>query len=56
MKCFECGCRCVTIYWHNDRILGSYDFKAGTKITHVNSACTNCNWQSFKTKLPEKIV
>jgi len=55
MKCFECGNKCITLYWHNDRSLGSADFKAGTPITHVNSACTSCNWQSYKTKLPEKI-
>ena len=33
MKCFECGTKCITLYWHQDRILGSYDFKARTKIT-----------------------
>ena len=56
MRCFECRSKCVTIYWHHDRILGSFDFKANTPITHVNSACTACEWQSFKTKLPDKIV
>lgn len=55
MKCFECGSKCITLYWHNDRILESYDFKAGTPITHVNSGCTNCSWKSHKIKLPEPI-
>lgn len=58
MKCFECGTKCVTLYWYEDRILTSYDFKAGTPITHVNNACpnSNCEWTSYKTKLPEKIA
>ncbi|MHA2023438.1 MAG: hypothetical protein ACTSWQ_07230 [Candidatus Thorarchaeota archaeon] len=55
MRCFECNQKCVTIYWHNDRVLGGIDFRAGTRITHVNSACTVCNWSSYKTKLPEKL-
>lgn len=53
MRCYECNDKCVTIYWHNDRVLSSYDFKANTPITHVNSACPSCDWMSFKTKLPK---
>lgn len=55
MRCYKCNQKCVTIYWHNDRVLGGIDFRAGTKITHVNSACTVCEWNSHKTQIPEKI-
>ena len=49
MKCFECGSVCITQYWHNDKLTTTL------RITHVNKACMNCDWQSFKTKIPEKI-
>ena len=55
MKCFECGSKCVTLYWHNDRVMNQHDFRDATPITHVNSACPTCPWQSYKTKLPDKI-
>lgn len=55
MKCFECDAKCVTWYWHNDRVLGRIDFNAGTKVTHINSACLVCGWTSHKLKLPEAI-
>ena len=56
MKCFECGTKCVTLYWHYDRLLNSYDFKAKTKISHVNYGCTSCPWQSYKTAVPAYTV
>jgi hypothetical protein len=58
MKCFECGSKCITQYFHHDHVIRFNPMlgDAGLKVTHVNKACMNCSWQSFKTKLPEKIV
>jgi hypothetical protein len=50
MKCFECGSKCITQYWNNNFL-----FDGWGKITHVNKACVNCTWQSFKTRLPVKL-
>ena len=50
MKCFECGRNCITQYWNGDKLTTTMH------ITHVNKACINCNWQSFKTKIPDKLV
>lgn len=55
MKCFECGSKCITQYHCNDVVLGANGWLNGMKVTHVNKACINCHWQSYKTKLPEKI-
>lgn len=51
-KCYECNGQTQTLYWHHDRLLGSYDFKSGTPITHVNYGCKLCTWQSYKTAVP----
>ena len=52
MKCFECGSLCITAYW-NENVLA---IDSRTNVTHVSKLCTHCNWESYKTKLPEKIV
>lgn len=54
MKCFECGSKCHTQYWYGDKLAHNC-FDHTVRITHVNKACMNCNWQSFKTKVPEKL-
>lgn len=48
MKCFNCGAICVTNY---------YICPEQKKITHVNKTCIvdGCGWESYPTKLPEKI-
>lgn len=51
MKCFECGSNCITAYWSNNVLLIS-DIN---NCTHVSKVCTNCDWVSFKTKLPQKL-
>lgn len=51
MKCFECGERCITAYW-NGNVLA---IDSRTMVTHVSKLCGNCGWESYKTKLPEKI-
>lgn len=49
MKCFKCKAECVTNY---------YICPIEKKITHVNKMCVvpNCGWESYPTKLPEKIT
>lgn len=44
MKCFRCEMKCVTNY-----------IMVGKSITAVNKVCPACNWESYPTKLPEKI-
>ena len=51
MKCFECGTMCITAYW-NENVLA---IDSRTKVTHVSKLCPNCNWESYKTKLPQKL-
>ena len=51
MKSFRCGAECKTAYWNHDKI----SWYPEDKITHVNKICEACNWQSFKTKMPEKL-
>lgn len=36
-------------------ILGASDWFPNMTITHVNKACIACDWESYKTKLPDKI-
>ena len=50
MKCFECGSKCVTKYH-----FGNKDKYGLERVVAVNKVCHNCGWESFKTKLPEKI-
>lgn len=45
MKCFECNAQCHTQYIKD--LTG--------KIVAVNKVCSVCTWESFRTKLPEKI-
>jgi hypothetical protein len=45
MKCFECGAKCLTNYWRTP---------AG-KIYQITKQCPVCNWESYPTKVPEKI-
>jgi len=52
MKCFECGNKCLTIYYHGDRL---WESGSGEKITHVAKGCFSCGWESYRTKIPEKI-
>lgn len=49
MKCFECGALCQTKYIYEAHRLG------GAKIVAVCKVCPNCEWESYPTKLPEKI-
>lgn len=52
MKCFKCGALCITVYLDADNMpLESRD----GKIVAVAKLCTECNWQSYPTKLPEKL-
>ena len=55
MNCFECGSKCYTVYWIGDKEAHKF-LDTTQRITHVNKACMNCDWQSFKTKVPEKLV
>ena len=55
MKCFKCGSKCFTQYWIGDKLASSF-IHTTRRITHVNKQCMNCDWQSFKTKVPQKIV
>jgi len=52
MKCFKCGALCVTVYY-----CGGFYWQPGDKITAVGKACPihECGWESYPTKLPEKI-
>ena len=49
MKCFECNGKCITKY-HFDNQSNS------AKVTAVNKVCQTCGWESYKTKLPEKLL
>lgn len=55
MKCFECGSKCITQYWTEDVLFLGATPTGNARITHVNKGCTNCNWQSFKTKIPRSL-
>ncbi len=55
MNCFECGSKCYTVYWIGDKEAHKY-MHTNARITHVNKACPNCNWQSFRTKVPEPLL
>jgi len=52
MKCYECGALCVTVYY-----CGGFYWQPGDKITAVGKACPihECGWESYPTKVPEKI-
>ena len=50
MKCFKCGFRCVTKYHFGDK-----DSQGFEKVTAVSKVCNMCGWESYPTKLPEKI-
>jgi len=54
MKCFECGQKCITVYYNNNSMI-DFRFTPNAKITAVNKVCTNCNWSSHKVKIPEPI-
>jgi len=47
MKCFACGANCVTEYIYHHRIF--------SKIVAVQKNCTECEWHSHPTKIPESI-
>lgn len=53
MKCFKCGALCHTNYIY-DYVKG----KAGMQIVAVSKLCPSdeCGWESYPTKLPEKIT
>ena len=60
MKCFKCGFLCITKYNTETRIdpnlicirnpLGEWE-----KLVSVSKLCNMCGWESYPTKLPEKI-
>ena len=50
MKCFKCESKCITNY-----IFGKKDKDGLESIVAVNKKCMNCKWESYPTKLPEKI-
>jgi len=51
MKCFECNEICHTVY-HTKRYNGDPNQE---KIWAVSKQCPYCGWESYRTKLPEKI-
>ena len=51
MKCFECGQLCKTVYHTRTNFIDINQ----SKIWAVSKQCPNCGWESYKTKLPEKI-
>ena len=48
MKCFKCGFRCVTRY-----IMDNHPMFP--RVIAVSKVCNMCGWESYPTKLPEKI-
>ena len=48
MNCFECGSKCITKYHHRNKDMMD-------KVIAVNKVCLACGWESYPTKLPEKI-
>lgn len=55
MKCFKCGGKCITQYWNGHSLFLGATPTGNIQITHVNKACTLCDWQSFKTKIPDAL-
>ena len=54
MNCFECGSKCLTVYITENRMI--INPSSNDKIIAVRKDCTNCEWHSYPTKLPEKIT
>ena len=52
VRCYKCNSKTVTIYWNGGVIITDFT----SKITHVNKACVRCEWQSYRTKIPDNIV
>ena len=50
MKCFECGALCVTKYHY-----GPSHGEVNPPVKAVNKVCNICGWESYPTKVPEKI-
>ena len=44
MRCFECGCKCVTKYNEKDGIIAS-----------IQKECLACGWKSYPIKIPDKL-
>lgn len=61
MKCFNCGFRCITKYHEEERIDPNLiclknPIGLWKKVVAVSKVCNMCGWESYKTKLPDKIV
>jgi len=52
MKCYKCNGATVTLYWNHGNIITDFT----QTITHVNKACTVCEWMSYRTKIPCKLT
>ena len=51
MKCFVCGCNCVTQYHY-----GPSHGEDAPPIKAVNKICPSCGWESYPTKIPDKLA
>ena len=50
MNRFKCRTKCVTKYWFGDK-----DKHGLERVVAVNKVCHACGWESYKTKVPEKL-
>jgi hypothetical protein len=53
MRCFVCGAKCLTVYITQSRMIISPN--ADDKIIAVRKDCTECEWHSYPTKVPEPL-